>query len=104
MGAVLGGVTGGAIGAATGKGDQRAVAIVVGAVVGAAIGAEIGRRMDQVDRSCVGHALELAASGQTVNWINRNTGVVLPAHAVRPARGPERLPQVPAASPPAASA
>ena len=75
VGAVLGGVTGGVIGAETSKGDQRAVAIVVGTVIGAAIGAEIGRRMDKADRSCVGHSLELAAPGQTVTWINPNTGV-----------------------------
>jgi surface antigen len=75
VGAVLGGVAGGVIGAEAGKGDQRAVAIVVGTVIGAVIGAEIGRRMDQADRSCVGHTLELAAPGQTVMWTNVNTGV-----------------------------
>jgi len=63
------------IGAEAGKGDQRAVAIVVGTVIGAAIGAEIGRRMDKADRSCVGHALELAAPGQTVGWTNADSGV-----------------------------
>lgn len=75
IGAVLGGAAGGVIGAEAGKGDTRAVAIVVGTVIGAAIGAEIGRRMDKTDRSCVGHALELAAPGQTVTWANANTGV-----------------------------
>jgi surface antigen len=75
VGAVLGGVAGGAIGAGASRDDQRAVAIVLGTVVGAAIGAEIGRRMDKADRSCVGHALELAAPGQTVTWMNWNTGV-----------------------------
>ena len=75
VGAVLGGVAGGVIGAEAGKGDQRAVAIVVGTVIGAAIGAEIGRRMDKADRSCVGHALELAGPGQTVGWMNPDTGV-----------------------------
>ena len=75
VGAVLGGVAGGVVGAEAGKGDQRAVAIVVGTVIGAAIGAEIGRRMDKADRSCVGHALELAGPGQTVGWTNPDTGV-----------------------------
>ena len=75
VGAVLGGVAGGVIGAEAGKGDERAVAIVVGTVIGAAIGAEIGRRMDKADRSCVGHALELAAPGQTVGWTNADSGV-----------------------------
>ena len=75
VGAVLGGVAGGVIGAEAGKGDERAVAIVVGTVIGAAIGAEIGRRMDKADRSCVGHALELAGPGQTVGWTNPDSGV-----------------------------
>lgn len=75
VGAVLGGIAGGTIGAAAGASEDRAVAIVVGTVIGAAIGAEIGRRMDQTDRSCVGHALELAAPGQTITWTNRNTEV-----------------------------
>jgi surface antigen len=86
VGAVLGGVAGGVIGAEAGKGDQRAVAIVVGTVIGAVIGAEIGRRMDQTDRSCVGHALELAAPGQAVMWTNVNTGV---SYKLTPSDKPE---------------
>lgn len=83
VGAVLGGAAGGVIGAAAGQDGQRAVAIVVGTVIGAAIGAEIGRRMDQADRSCVGHALELAVPGQTVAWKNHNTGI---AYQLTPAK------------------
>lgn len=75
VGAVLGGVAGGAIGAGTVKGEDRAVAVVVGTVIGAAIGAEMGRRVDRTDRSCIGHALELAQPGQTVAWSNPNTGL-----------------------------
>jgi len=75
VGAVLGGITGGAVGAEIGRDGNRAVAIVVGTVIGAAIGAEIGRRMDRTDRSCAGHALELARDGQSVTWINAATGV-----------------------------
>jgi surface antigen len=75
IGAVLGGVAGGAIGAEAARGEQRAVAVVLGTVIGAAIGAEIGQRMDRADRSCVGHALELAGPGQTIQWTNHNTGV-----------------------------
>jgi surface antigen len=74
LGGVVGGVAGGAIGAEVAKGSpQRDVAIVVGTVVGAAIGSEVGRRMDKTDRSCVGHALELADDGQSVRWTNPNT-------------------------------
>jgi surface antigen len=75
IGAVLGGIAGGVIGSEVGKGDNRPVAIVLGTVVGAVIGAEIGRRMDERDRSCVGHALELVAANQTVSWLNPQTRV-----------------------------
>jgi surface antigen len=75
IGAVLGGIAGGAVGAQAGRGETQAAAIVVGAVVGAAIGSEIGRRMDRADRSCVGHALELAPAGERVSWTNPNTQV-----------------------------
>jgi surface antigen len=75
VGAVLGGAAGGVIGSQVGEGGQRGVATVIGAVIGATVGAEIGRRMDQADRSCVGHALELAEPGQTISWTNHNTGV-----------------------------
>jgi len=76
VGAVLGAVAGAAVGAeGTPDGGGRAVAVVVGTVIGAAIGAEIGRRMDKADRSCAGHALELAHEGQTVTWVNPASGV-----------------------------
>ena len=75
-GGVVGGVAGGAIGGEVAKGStERNVAIVVGTVIGAAIGSEVGRRMDKTDRSCVGHALELADYGQSVKWTNPNTRV-----------------------------
>ena len=75
VGAVLGGVAGGVVGAEVAKDGQLAVAVALGTVIGAAIGAEIGRRMDQADRSCVGHALELSETGRTVTWTNPNTAV-----------------------------
>jgi len=86
VGAVLGGIAGGAIGAGAGKGDQRPVAVVVGTVIGAVIGSEIGRRMDEADRSCAGHALELAAPGQSVTWMNASTGV---SYKLTPSDKPE---------------
>ncbi len=73
VGGVVGGAAGGAIGAEVGQGSEAA--IVLGTVIGAAIGTEIGRRMDRTDRSCVGHSLELAAAGQTVQWNNPNTRI-----------------------------
>lgn len=75
IGALLGGITGGVIGSEVARNDDRSVAIVVGTVIGAAIGSEIGRRMDQTDRNCAGHALELAGPGKTVAWQNPTTRV-----------------------------
>ena len=75
IGALLGGLAGGIVGSEVGGGDGRAVAIAVGTLIGAAIGADIGRRMDQADRACTGHALELAASGKSVTWINGRSGI-----------------------------
>ena len=84
LGGIVGGVAGGAIGGEVAKGStERNVAIVVGTVVGAAIGSEIGRRMDKTDRSCVGHALELADYGQSVKWTNPEHARDLPADPAR---------------------
>ena len=68
VGAVIGGVAGGAIGSQVGSGSGRQVAIVVGTIAGAIIGAEIGRDMDQADRACMGHALELVGDRRRVGW------------------------------------
>ena len=76
IGGVVGGVAGGAIGGEIAKdSEHRDVAIAAGAVIGAVVGAEVGRRMDKTDRSCVGHALELADTGRSVKWTNPNTRV-----------------------------
>lgn len=72
IGAVIGGVAGGVIGSRAGenRGSNRTVATIIGAAVGALIGAKIGREMDESDRGCVGHGLELAKAGQRVYWHN----------------------------------
>jgi surface antigen len=75
VGAVLGGATGGAIGAKVSSKQNRAVAVIVGTTIGAAVGAKIGQQMDNGDRGCMGHALELAGEKKTVAWTNKNTGV-----------------------------
>jgi surface antigen len=75
VGAVLGGAVGGAVGSEVGKGANRPVAIVVGTVLGAVIGAKIGAQIDNGDRGCFGHALELGAEQKTVVWSNAATGV-----------------------------
>jgi surface antigen len=75
IGTVLGAVVGGAIGSQIGEGSGRTVAIVVGSVLGAVIGREIGRDLDDGDRACIGHSLELAKPGQSVRWVNDATKV-----------------------------
>ena len=75
IGTVLGAVVGGAIGSQIGDGDGRVVATVIGAVLGGAVGREIGRDLDEEDRACVGHGLELAKAGQSVRWVNNQSGV-----------------------------
>jgi surface antigen len=58
----------GAVGAQVGKGETRQIAILVGSVASAVIGAKIGRDMDETDRACIGHALELVGDKKTVTW------------------------------------
>jgi len=68
VGAVIGASVGGAVGAQVGKDETRPIAILVGTVAGAIIGAKIGRDMDQSDRACIGHALELVGDKKAVTW------------------------------------
>jgi surface antigen len=75
IGAVLGGVAGAAIGSRIGDGDGRTVAIIAGAALGALIGSRIGRSIDDGDRACIGHALEVGTAGRNVVWKNAATGV-----------------------------
>lgn len=75
VGAVLGGVAGGVIGSQVGSDENRPVAIVVGTVIGAVIGSKIGAEIDDSDRGCMGHALELAGERKAVTWKNPKTGV-----------------------------
>lgn len=72
---VLGGVVGAAVGSRTADPEDRTIATIIGAAAGALIGNWIGRRLDDADRACIGHALELGESGQRVLWKNEATGV-----------------------------
>lgn len=74
IGAVLGATVGGAIGSRVGEGNGRIVATVIGAVVGGVLGAQVGRSMDEEDRACIGHALELTSNGRPVRWENEHNG------------------------------
>jgi surface antigen len=90
IGTVLGAVVGGVVGSQIGDGDGRTVAIVVGSVLGAVIGREIGRDLDEGDRACIGHALELAKPGQGVRWLNDATGVQYLLKPVAPVAGDDK--------------
>jgi surface antigen len=74
IGAVVGGVVGGAIANRVGE-ENRAVATIIGAAAGALIGHKIGAELDERDRDCVGHALELGGGGRVVVWTNEATRV-----------------------------
>lgn len=83
IGAVLGAAAGGVIGSRVGE-DNRTVATIIGAAVGALIGAKIGKELDEADRGCFAHALEIAPPGKRVSWDNPGTGVhyaILPLEA-----------------------
>jgi surface antigen len=71
---VVGGVVGGAIAANVAE-ENRTVATIIGIAAGALVGNKIGERLDEADRSCVGHALELGEEGRPVVWTNESTGM-----------------------------
>jgi surface antigen len=76
VGTAVGGIVGGVIGSEIAKDSpNRGVAIVVGTVIGAVIGHRVGAEIDNGDRGCMGHALELAAEQKPVRWTNPKTGV-----------------------------
>ncbi len=75
IGAVVGGVIGGAIAGRNTSSENRAVAVIIGAAAGALIGSRIGRALDDADRGCFGHVLEIGAAGRPVKWVNPATGV-----------------------------
>lgn len=83
VGAVVGGVVGGAVGSQVGQGEGRAVAILLGTVIGAAIGQQVARGVEDADRGCIGHTLELVGDNRAVSWVNPRTGI---SYAVTPQR------------------
>ena len=86
VGAVVGGVIGGAVGSQIGEGDGRRIATVLGSVIGAVLGAEVAREITDVDRACIGHALELGGDSRRIAWDNPRTGLhyaVVPLRSFR---------------------
>lgn len=84
IGGVLGGIVGGAVGSTIGNGDSRKVAILIGSVLGAVIGKKIGQDMDNADRGCLGHTLELGTDHKPVSWENPENGL---SYTVTPLNG-----------------
>jgi surface antigen len=72
---VIGGVLGAVVGSEVSSEEDRVIAVIVGAAAGALIGNRIGRELDEADRGCVGHALEMGEPGRVVAWQNERTGV-----------------------------
>jgi surface antigen len=66
---VVGAIAGGVIANRVAD-EHRTVATIVGAIAGGVIGNRIGRELDEADRGCFGHALEIAEPGQRVTWTN----------------------------------
>jgi surface antigen len=83
VGAVVGGVVGGAVGAKVAKDENRPVAILVGSMIGAVVGARVGRSLEDADRACIAHSLELVKDNQKVVWTNPKSGAsyLLTPHA-----------------------
>lgn len=75
VGTALGGIVGGAIGSTAGKGNGKTVAIILGTVLGAIIGNKIGRDLDNADKGCLGHTLELGEENKPVSWGNSDNGL-----------------------------
>jgi surface antigen len=72
---VLGGVIGAVVGSRVAERENRTVATIIGAAAGALIGNRIGHKLDEADRSCVGHSLEVGKTGQRIMWANESSGV-----------------------------
>jgi surface antigen len=87
VGAVVGGVVGGAVGAKVGSNENRPIAILVGSVIGAVVGANVGRSIQDADRACIAHSLELVKDYRDVTWTNPHTGA---AYLLRPHEGYEK--------------
>jgi surface antigen len=71
----VGGVVGGIVGANVSRPENRTVATLIGAAAGALLGHKIGHELDEADRGCFGHAMEIGQTGRRVVWTNDATGV-----------------------------
>ena len=51
--------------------DGKTVAIILGTVIGAVVGNRIGKSLDESDRGCIGHALELAPNQMVAGRVSQ---------------------------------
>ena len=85
VGAVIGAAAGGTTGSRVAKNRDRPVATLVGTDMGAITGAKVARDIDETDRACIGHALELAGDKKRVTWTgadSRTTYLLTPLRGV----------------------
>ena len=72
---VTGAVGGAVIGNRTSTPENRDIATIFGAIAGGIIGTAVGGAIDNGDRACIGHSLELAPVGHPVYWSNPRSHV-----------------------------
>ncbi len=92
-GQAVGGALGGLLGAQIGDGTGQLAATAAGAVLGMFLGGQVGRSMDELDRIKAQHALETAPTGNSVAWVNPDSGAqyaVTPTRTYETAAGPCR--------------
>lgn len=77
----LGAVGGAVLGNRTASPENRTIATIVGAIAGGIVGNRVGEAIDDRDRACLGHGLEIAPVGRAVAWTNQRT---LVAYQMRP--------------------
>ncbi len=76
MATAVGAVAGSVIGNEVAGEDNKLIAILAGAAIGAVIGNEIDKELDDDDRRCFGHSLELLEDGQRVQWDGARSGML----------------------------
>ena len=72
---VTGAVGGAVIGNRTSTPENRDIATIFGAIAGGIIGTAVGGAIDNGDRACIGHSLELVPVGHPVYWSNPRSHV-----------------------------
>jgi surface antigen len=79
----LGAAGGAVIGNRTASPENRTIATLAGAIIGGIIGNAVGDAIDEGDRACMGHSLEVGTIGRVVTWTNPRTNVVYRLKPVR---------------------